>query len=553
MGKHESKRHGTARSNKYKASMISVLLVLAMFSTLAMAEEWDISKGDVIVNNTDGTQTVTGVLDGQEAESTIEDSAPVIIQSDSSTATSNNITINTQGENVAEITIQNVNIATKNGIDVGSSNVEITISGEKNTIDASDSGIHVTDGSVVINGDGCLAIEASRGAAIGAVYSEDFSGDITINGGNLTLENDGRGAAIGTGQQGNVTEDASITINGGAIEASNSSSGTGAVIGSGQDGHMAGDITINGGTIEIQNGKSSRGAGIGAGQDGAMSGNITIGGDANVTTNGNSGAGIGSGQDGDVSGTITLKDNANVTSKSVAGSGIGTGIYGEFSGKISIEGWATVNASAAGKSNMSPTQCGPGIGSGRDGDFSGEVYIGGASNVTVSATPADDKIADVIGTGTGYPWSPYNRGEIKEDAKLILDKKATVNGTLVSEMSEEDIEGLFAGKIELVDEPLPSAPMPPAVSGTEGNVTTKYWVVEGRNAQWSLGSESGLAYELSHEGIIRVEIDGVEVEAEIDGVFVTISADVLEALGEGEHTIKFIYADGSASTALFVK
>ena len=45
----------------------------------------------------------------------------------------------------------------------------------------------------------------------------------------------------------------------------------------------------------------------------------------------------------------------------------------------------------------------------------------------------------------------------------------------------------------------------------------------------------------------------MEVEAEIDGVFVTISADVLEALGEGEHTIKFIYADGSASTALFVK
>jgi len=84
-------------------------------------------------------------------------------------------------------------------------------------------------------------------------------------------------------------------------------------------------------------------------------------------------------------------------------------------------------------------------------------------------------------------------------------------------------------------------------------LTKRYWVEDGKNAEWTLGSETGLVFELSHEGIVRVEIDGVEVEAEIDGVFVTISADVLEALGEGEHTIKFIYADGSASTALFVK
>ena len=89
--------------------------------------------------------------------------------------------------------------------------------------------------------------------------------------------------------------------------------------------------------------------------------------------------------------------------------------------------------------------------------------------------------------------------------------------------------------------------------GAEGMVSIRYTVVEGKNAEWTLGSESGLVFELSHEGIVRVEIDGVEVEAEIEGFFVTISAEVLDALEEGEHSIEFIYADGSASTALFVK
>ena len=82
-----------------KKRIVSTLLALLLFAGLpvsALADTWDISKGDITVNAESGGQTVT-----QGGGAAIPDSAPVI----TGTSKENNVTINADSGQTASVTL----------------------------------------------------------------------------------------------------------------------------------------------------------------------------------------------------------------------------------------------------------------------------------------------------------------------------------------------------------------------------------------------------------------------------------------------------------------
>ena len=90
------------------------------------------------------------------------------------------------------------------------------------------------------------------------------------------------------------------------------------------------------------------------------------------------------------------------------------------------------------------------------------------------------------------------------------------------------------------------------VSGAE------YVVSKGANASWSQGGEEGLVFQGSGSKEFTVRVDGSAVPAEdlvfsADKTEVTISADYLNSLSTGSHTLTLIYPDGNAKTRFSIK
>ena len=366
------------------------LLLAVSLPVSALAGEWFIDDGDIIISATENGQTVK-----QGDKDAVEDAAPVIKQKNSSTATDKTIKIETTGGATADVTIEKVNIKSSgDAIDVvGSSSADITLKGDNKLFSESKSALHVSDGNVTIDGDGSLeagnGVEKaySQGAKIGSHEDEDMSGSIHITGGaTVTAKRDsgyGDGAGIGSGNNGDMS--GSITIDGNAnVDAIGSYDGAG--IGAGDGGKMSGDITI-GGNAQVTAASESDGAGIGSGWRGDMSGNITIGDSAQVTAWGDDeGAGIGSGGEGAVSGTITIGGSAQVTAGSGEdGAGIGAGEDGSIagSGKIIIRDNAKVTAIGE--------DGGAGIGAGEDELMAGMIII--QDNAQVTAIAGDSAAA----------------------------------------------------------------------------------------------------------------------------------------------------------------
>ena len=356
------------------------LLLAVSLPVSALAGEWFIDDGDIIISATENGQTVS------QGTTTEADAAPVIKQRNSSTATDKTIKIETTGGATADVTIENVNISSGgDAIDVGSSSANITLKGKNKLFSESKSALHVSSGDVTIDGGGSLEAEIggndNDSAKIGSHENEDMSGSIHITGGaTVTAKRDsgyGDGAGIGSGNNGDMS--GSITIDGNAnVDAIGSYDGAG--IGAGDGGKMSGDITI-GGNAQVTAASESDGAGIGSGWTGDMSGNITIGDSAQVTAWGDDeGAGIGSGGEGAVSGTITIGGNAQVTAGSGEdGAGIGAGEFGSITstGRIIIRDSAKVMAIGEDE--------GAGIGSGEDKKMEGTIIIQDNAQVTAIA------------------------------------------------------------------------------------------------------------------------------------------------------------------------
>ena len=294
--------------------VLSVGLSLALCAGMvlpALAVEYDISKGDVIIDSTGSSGVVMGQEESSRNEFTEDDRSVTISQSEAG-PTGHTITV---GENVTDttITLNGVNIdasgSGKAAMSVGtSSDVTVELDGENTLKSGADhAGLELNGGgSVTIqdettkdDGAALTANGGNGGAGIGSGYWAK-AGSITINGGDVTAtggngnKNYGYGGGVGIGS-GYWAEAGSITINGGDVTAKGGKQGAG--IGSGNRGNI-GDITINGGDIFAQGGGRTQttdggGAGIGSGDD-AKASNITITG-GEVTGNGDErAAGIGS-------------------------------------------------------------------------------------------------------------------------------------------------------------------------------------------------------------------------------------------------------------------
>ena len=401
-------------------SIVALMLAVCLMPT-ALAATWYLEDGDITVIADENGQSVK-----QGNNDAVADSDTVITQRDSEKATDNTITVSTEGDAEANITIKDINIASgaDSAIDVGDSNLNLTVEGEnKLNADGDSAALRVSSGDLTIDGTGSLTAEHNGregilqdSAKIGSNAGEDMTGNIHITGdvtvttgGNNSVYHDSGipgdekfgtlsgGAGIGAGA---ITEDenrnaqggdmsGTITIDGNATVNASAGNKYGAGIGTGRvrtwrspwmnlddGGDMSGTITI-GGNAKVTAKSEGSAAGMGTGGEGEMSGTINIDGNADVTATSRSGAGIGSGDDSDVTktGTINIGGNAKVFAFSGGnGAGIGGGDEGNMNGTINIRGNAKVIAASGRR--------GAGIGAGDEENLNGTVTITDNADVT---------------------------------------------------------------------------------------------------------------------------------------------------------------------------
>lgn len=368
-------------------SIVALMLAVCLMPT-ALAATWYLEDGDITVIANENGQSVK-----QGSNSAVADSDTVITQRDSEKATDNTITVSTEGDAEANITIKDINIASgaDSAIDVGDSNLNLTVEGEnKLNADGDSAALRVSSGDLTIDGTGSLTAEHNGregilqdSAKIGSNAGEDMTGNIHITG----------DVTVTTGGNNSVYHDSGVpgdekfgTLSGGA------GIGAGAITEdenrNAQGGNMSGTITIDGNATVNASAGNKYGAGIGTGRvrtwrspwmnlddGGDMSGTITIGGNAKVTAKSEgSAAGMGTGGEGEMSGTINIGDNASVNADSTgSGAGIGSSLWGGMSGTINIDGNADVTATS---------RSGAGIGSGCEASFKGTIIISGNAKVT---------------------------------------------------------------------------------------------------------------------------------------------------------------------------
>ena len=269
-------------------STLLALLLLVSMPMSALAATWDISKGDITVNAESGGQTVT-----QGGGAAIPDSAPVI----TGTSKENNVTINAEKDQTANVTLSGVNIDVR---DKGKAAVSTT--GEGNV------SIELNGGSTLRSGYEHAGLEKNNGGSL-TIADEDKNGKLTAWGGQQ-----GAGIGGGSGKDGS-----NIFITGGRVNAIGGLAAAG--IGGGLGGNGS-NITISGGKVGATNGLN--GAGIGGGQHGSGS-HITISGGEVNASGGKCGAGIGGGHTGDGS-DIKITGGEVNASGGVNGAGIGGGL-----------------------------------------------------------------------------------------------------------------------------------------------------------------------------------------------------------------------------------
>ena len=318
-----------------KKRIVSTLLALLLFAGLpvsALADTWDISKGDIAVNAGSGGQTVT-----QGGGAAVEDSAPVITGS----STENTLTIKAESGQTANVTLSGANIdvssAGKAAVSTtGEGNVNIELNGS-NALKSghSHAGLEKNnDGNLTIQDkdkDGSLNAKGGQdGAGIGG-GSSGAGSDITITGGKVTARGGNYGAGIGGGAYGNGSD---ITVTGGEVTANSGNYGAG--IGGGGWGN-GNNISISGGKVTATGGTFAAGIGGGMHRDGN---DITISGGEVSAAGGRCGAGIGGGLDARGSGDVTVSGDAKLkvrggkTGDDGQGAGIGNGGVRDQNGPV---------------------------------------------------------------------------------------------------------------------------------------------------------------------------------------------------------------------------
>ena len=439
------------RSTGKRAAALALTAALVVGMTLpAFAQDWYIEDGDISISAGENGNNVT-----QGGTTTENDTDTVIKSKDSSTASSNTVTIDAGEGKTVNVTLDNVTInvdegskygyepdAYKTAVSVtGSGNTNIELNGN-NTLTSGygHAGLehNKTDDSGTLtlqdekNDDGSAKGSASdttgsltatggyHSAGIGGSDKQD--GQATITGGEITATGGNGAAGIGggAGDTDAVGGDGDVTISGGTITATGGSLGAG--IGGGAYGN--GTVTVTDGDITAK-ATDNYGAGIGGGF-GAIPKDTLIGGNGTVTISGGTiteasggymAAGIGSGYQG--LGTVTIEGDAVIKNAQggEAGAGIGSGTYGDSN--ILIRGNAVIE-------NAESSANGAGIGSGQ-----GDLYLDGdgmvidpiVGNVTIEGN------AKIENAKSGYGGSGIGGGAIGIGNVIIRGNAQIGNAT----------------------------------------------------------------------------------------------------------------------------
>ena len=422
------------RSTGKRAAALALTAALVVGMTLpAFAGTWYIENGDISISAGESGNDVT-----QNGETTKNDTDTVITNRDTSTASSNTVTIDADEGKTVNVTLDNVTInvdeGSKYAYDPNAYKTAVSVTGSGNT------NIELNGNNTLTSGYGHAGLEHNKTDDSGTLTIQDeknddgsakgsASDDTT---GSLTAKGGGHGAGIG----GSDKQDGQVTITGGKITATGGNGGAGIGGGAG-DKYAAvdgdGDVTISGGTITATGGSGA--AGIGGGLDG--NGTVIItGGDITAKATGLYGAGIGGGT-GEIPKDTLIGGNGTVTisggtiteaSGGYMAAGIGSGYQGL--GTVTIEGDAVIKNAQGG-------EAGAGIGSGTDGDSNilirGNAIIENAESKTGGAG---------IGSGQGFLYYDH---DIEE---TIIDKtvgNVTIEGNAKIENAKSGYGGSGIG------------------------------------------------------------------------------------------------------------
>ena len=384
------------RSTAKRAAALALTAALVVGMTLpAFAQDWYIEDGDISISAGETGNKVT------QGSTTKENDTDTVIKSkDSSTASSNTVTIHADEGKTVNVTLDNVTINVDEGYKYGyepnAYKTAVSVTGSGNT------NIELNGNNTLTSGYGHAGLEHNKTDDSGTLTIQDeknddgsAKGSASDTTGSLTANGGGRGAGIG----GSDEHDGQATITGGKITATGGNGAAGIGGGAG-DKYAAvggdGDVTISGGTITATGG--SLAAGIGGGLDGNGTVIITDG-DITAKATGRYGAGIGGGC-GEIpkgtliggNGTVTISGGTiTEASGGYMAAGIGSGYQGL--GTVTVEGDAVIKNAQGG-------EAGAGIGSGTRGNS--EIIIRG--NAVIENAESKENGAG-IGSGQGdlYP------------------------------------------------------------------------------------------------------------------------------------------------------
>lgn len=384
------------RSTAKRAAALALTAALVVGMTLpAFAQDWYIEDGDISISAGETGNKVT------QGSTTKENDTDTVIKSkDSSTASSNTVTIHADEGKTVNVTLDNVTInvdeGSKYAYDPNAYKTAVSVTGSGNT------NIELNGNNTLTSGYGHAGLEHNKTDDSGTLTIQDeknddgsAKGSASDTTGSLTANGGIDGAGIG----GSDEHDGQVTITGGEITATGGNGAAGIGGGAGDTDAVGGDgdVTISGGTITATGGRL--GAGIGGGAYG--NGTVTVtDGDITAKATGRYGAGIGGGYGAKPSGTL-IGGNGTVTisggtiteaSGGYMAAGIGSGFQGL--GTVTIEGDAVIKNAQGGAA-------GAGIGSGTRGDS--EIIIRGDA---VIENAESSRNGAGIGSGQGTALVP---------------------------------------------------------------------------------------------------------------------------------------------------
>lgn len=412
------------RSTGKRAAALALTAALVVGMTLpAFAQDWYIEDGDISISAGENGNNVT-----QGGTTTENDTDTVIKSKDSSTASSNTVTIDAGEGKTVNVTLDNVTInvdeGSKYGYEPDAYKTAVSVTGSGNT------NIELNGNNTLTSGYGHAGLEHNKTDDSGTLTIQDeknddgsAKGSASDTTGSLTAKGGGHGAGIG----GSDGHDGQATITGGEITATGGNGGAGIGGGAGDTDAVGGDgdVTISGGTITATGG--SLGAGIGGGAYG--NGTVTItGGDITAKATGRYGAGIGGGygaipKDTLIGGNGTVTISGGTITEASGGymaAGIGSGFQGL--GTVTIEGDAVIKNAQGGKA-------GAGIGSGTRGDS--EIIIRGDAVIENAESSANG-----AGIGAG-------QGSLRDNISTV--GKVTIEGNAKIENAKSGSGGSGIG------------------------------------------------------------------------------------------------------------